>query len=596
MKLATVDISIIIIYLIFLVGLGIYFSRRASKNITSYFLGGRNIPWYILGISNASGMVDITSTIWLVSLAFIYGVKSAFFPWIWPVFNQIFLMIYVAVWLRRSGVLTGAEWMKTRFGEHQGGTLSRLIIVVFALISVIGFIAYAFKGIGKFSVVFLPWDLSENVYAMIIMGITTIYVIAGGMFSVVFTDIVQFLILTIVSIIVGIIAMVRVSPVTLQALVPEGWFNLFSKWRLDMDWSGLISGVNEQIAADGYSLFYVVIMMMLLKGVFVSMAGPAPNYDMQRILAARTPRDAAKISFMSAVVIPIPRYFMVVGITILGLAFLDPQLLSVGEHLDFERILPFVLNNFIPAGLLGLIIVGFLAAFMSTIDSTVNSGAAYIVNDLYKKYFGNQASDKKLVIIGYIASFLIVVIGVTFGFFIDSVDSITKWLFAALVSGYVASNILKWHWWRLNGYGYFAGMLAGIIGALFIPALFPGIQFIYFFPLIFIISFIACIVVSLWTPPEKMTILRKFYKQVRPWGFWKPVLTELKSQNSSIENKNFSRDMINVAVGIVWQFTLTLLPFYIILRAVPQVIAVSVIIVITSIWLKYKWYDKLENH
>ena len=116
MKLQLVDVLIIAAYLVIMIVIGLLLKKKASKNLDSYFLGGKTLPFYMLGLSNASGMFDISGTMWMVYLAFVYGLKSLWIPWLWPVFNQIFLMIYLSVWLRRSNVLTGAEWIRTRFG------------------------------------------------------------------------------------------------------------------------------------------------------------------------------------------------------------------------------------------------------------------------------------------------------------------------------------------------------------------------------------------------------------------------------------------------------------------------------------------------
>jgi Na+/proline symporter len=129
-------------------------------------------------------MFDISGTMLLVYWMFIYGLKSVWIPWLWPTFNQIFLMVYLSAWLRRSNVMTGAEWIKTRFGTGRGAQLSHLIVVVYAFVSIIGFFTYGFKGIGKFAAEFMPWHLSPNVYALILIAITAIYVIKGGMISV----------------------------------------------------------------------------------------------------------------------------------------------------------------------------------------------------------------------------------------------------------------------------------------------------------------------------------------------------------------------------------------------------------------------------
>ena len=160
MKLSLVDLGIVISYFALTLIFGFWISKRASTNVRSYFLGGNAIPWYFPGLSNASGMFDISGTMWTVTILFVYGLKSAWIPWLWPVWNQVFVFVFLAIWLRRSGVLTGAQWITFRFGEGSGARLSHIIITIFAIVSVFGFIAYFFEGIGKFAAIFFPWDLS----------------------------------------------------------------------------------------------------------------------------------------------------------------------------------------------------------------------------------------------------------------------------------------------------------------------------------------------------------------------------------------------------------------------------------------------------
>src|SRR5580692_4618698 len=133
MKLHTFDLAIIVIYFVAVIVIGLHVSRRGAKDLDSYFLGGKSLPWYLLGISDASGMFDISGTMWLVYVLFLYGLKSIWLPWTWPTFNQIFLMMFLSGWLRRSNVLTGAQWIQTRFGSGRGGTLAHLSVVFFAL-------------------------------------------------------------------------------------------------------------------------------------------------------------------------------------------------------------------------------------------------------------------------------------------------------------------------------------------------------------------------------------------------------------------------------------------------------------------------------
>ncbi|GLR70400.1 sodium:solute symporter family protein [Agaribacter marinus] len=594
MQLSFLDGLIIGLYLLCTLVIGIWVSRRSGANMRDYFLGGKRIPWWALGVSNASGMFDIAGTMWLVSMMFVYGVKSAWLPWIWPVFNQIFLMMYLSAWLRRSNAMTGAEWLASRFGEGKGTQLSHAIIVIFALISAIGFIAYAFKGIGKFAEVFLPWDWSPNTYALAIFVLTTAYVVKGGMISVVVTEIIQFVLMTIAAIAVGLIALSLVTPSMIENAVPEGWLSLGFAWELDLDWTGLIDSVNEKIDADGFSLFGLFFMMMLFKGILASMAGPVPGYDMQRILACKDAKDAAKMSGVVSLVMLIPRYMMVVGLAVMALVFMGPEIQASNKSFDFEQVLPYAISHFIPVGLVGLLIAGLLAAFMSTFAATVNAAPAYFVNDIYRRYLKPNENERHYVKLSYVVSLILVMTGVGFGWVLDSINDIMQWVFAALFGGYAAANVLKWHWWRFNGYGYFGGMTSGLVASLALPILFPALHPLYAFPYLLLAGALGSILGSILTPADDIRVLSKFYETVRPWGVWGPIKAHVQAQNPAFVASAPSRDLFNVAIGIVWQTSLVLIAMYLILQAYLPLALSVLTCALTSYILKRTWYDKLE--
>jgi solute:Na+ symporter, SSS family len=608
MQLHAIDITIIVAYLVSTVLIGYWVSHRAAHSMQNYFLGGNTMPWYMLGISNASGMFDISGTMLLVSWMFVYGLKSVWIPWLWPTFNQIFLMVYLSAWLRRSKVMTGAEWIKTRFGTGRGAQLSHLIVVIYAFVSIIGFFSYAFKGIGKFAQTFFPWHLSANEYALILIAITATYVIRGGMISVVITDVVQFLILSIASISVGIIAMRKVAPEMLHRVVPAGWDNIFFGWHLNLDWSTLLPAATGKVAQDGYGLFGFFVVMLLFKGIPISAAGPAPNYDMQRILSAKTPREASMMSAWVNIVLTFPRYFLIIGLTVLAAAFYGPNLRAMGANMDFELVLPYALGRFVPVGLVGFLIAGLLAAFMSNFAATVNAAPPYFVNDIYKRFINPNASPKTYVRLSYLASFAVVVIGVAIGWRVTSVNAVVVWIVSGLWGGYTASNVLKWYWWRFNGYGYFWGMITGIASALGMPSLVAQVPFakhlladysinvdvVIIFPIVVTISLIGCLLGTLLTKPDDEEVLKEFYRRVRPWGFWGPVLKKVLAEDPSFKrNKDFSRDMFNIAVGIVWQVALVALPLYIVIHEYERAGIALATILATSAILKFTWYDHL---
>jgi SSS family solute:Na+ symporter len=607
MKLTIVDVLIILVYLAATVVIGFLLKKFAQKSKQNYLLGGNRLPWYLLGLSNASGMFDISGTMWLVTILFVYGLKSIWLPWLWPVFNQIFLMVFLSIWLRRSGVTTGAEWIGTRFGFGLGAKLSHTIVVIFALIMGLGYLAYGFIGLGKFVEIFIPWEIVSqyvpfdvspeyipHLYGIVFTIFAVLYALLGGMASIVWADLLQYIIMTLSSIVIGIIAMQAVA--TQAVIVPDGWMNPFFGWKLDIDWSGIVAGVNQKIQEDGFSLFSILFMMMVFKGVLVSLAGPAPTYDMQKILSSKSPREAALMSGSVSVILMPVRYFMIAGFAVLGLIFYDRLDLIVAGRIDFEQILPSAINQFVPVGFLGLLLAGLLAAFMSTFAGTLNAAQAYIVNDIYLKYINKTASNLKIKTINYVAGLIMVVVSVVFGFFARDVNDVLQWIVSGLYGSYVAANVLKWYWWRFNGQGFFWGMVGGLIPALTFRYIFTGVLDLYTFPLMLLIAVIGCVIGTYSAPPVKEEVLKAFYRNVRPWGFWKPIHDKVVAEDPAfMKNTHFKRDMFNVLVGTIWQTGLVIFPIYIVLmKAVPTVISIGIVI-ITSIILKKTWWDNLPR-
>ncbi|HEX6179731.1 MAG TPA: sodium:solute symporter family protein [Chitinophagaceae bacterium] len=609
MKLTGWDISIIVSYLLAMLAIGWLLRKKARQNKESYLLGGKKLPWYMLGLSDASDMFDISGTMWMVSLCFTYGMKSVWIPWLWPVFNQVFNMMFLAKWLRRSNATTGAEWLATRFGVNDRGVKgSHAIVIAFAIIGCLGFLAYGFIGLGKFIEIFVPWEMvkgylpfdiapeyAAHFYGIVFTLFAMFYSILGGMHSIVLGDLIKYSIMTVGCIAIAIIAMMHLNGKTLP--VPQGWSDPFFGWNLNLDWTGIVDDANKKIQSDGYSLFGLFFMMMLFKGIFAAAAGPAPNYDMQKILSTRSPKEASKMTgFVSIVLLPV-RYCMVIGLTVLGLLYFSDLNVSDGQGgSDFEKVLPAAINGFLPVGILGLVLTGLLGAFMGTFSGTLNAAQAYIVNDIYLKYVNPQASTRKVMRMNYLMGVIVVAVGVILGFFAKDVNSILQWIVSALYGGYIAANVLKWYWWRFNANGFYLGMLTGVAGALVFSRWFTGIEFLYYFPVLFALSIAGCLVGTFTAPPTNMDTLKKFYSTVRPWGFWRPVHEAVMKENPAfVPNKRFKLDMMNVVLGIIAQCCLTLLPMYIVLwMKLPLLIVVILLTAIVFV-LKKTWWEKLED-
>ena len=250
-----------------------------------------------------------------------------------------------------------------------------------------------------------------------------------------------------------------------------------------------------------------------------------------------------------------------------------------------------------PAGLSGLMIAGLLAAFMSTFSGTINAAAAYLVNDVYKRYCGPTAAEREYIRASYVASIAVVIVGCAAGYFTPSVHAATEWIVSALWGGYAAPNVLKWHWWRFNGWGYFWGMMAGNRRGARACSRIPQVNPLTAFPLL-----LAVFDCSARSPAacsrkaEHESVLLDFYTRTRPWGWWGPIRDAAIRRDPSFEpNRDFLARCLqrgggrHLANGVRGAADLRRDPGL----ATRPPIALA-IIVVTSTILKFNWYDRLE--
>ena len=628
MILQPVDMAIVAGYILLTIGLGFWVSRLSSGSLQSYFLAGNRLPWWVLGLSNASGMFDVAGTMWMVGLLVVYGLKSVFIPWLWPVFNQIFLMAFLAVWLRRSGKLTGAEWISFRFGEDAGARASHLINVIFALINVVGMLAFGFLGIGKLAAEFIPYhfvtdpDINDKIYGLIVVALTTLYSVKGGMYSVVMTEVLQFFIKLIVCIAIGLIAMHLVTPAMIRAAVPAGWDQVLFGWKLNLDWASVASAARPSdkvvatsalstITNEGHSAFGIFFILMVFQGFFKAMAGPAPNYDMQRLLSAKSPTEAAKISGFVNIVLLFPRYLMIAGMAVLALVFIGPTWTHMQTSFmaanpgkpfsgDIDSILPWVIRHYMPPGLMGLALAGMLSAFMATYSASLNAAPAYVVNDIYKKYIRPDAPQKTYVHLSYMVSIVFAVLAMAIGWQLKSINDIVTWITTGLYGGYTVANVVKWYWWRLNGTGYAASMTLGVVASVYMVLPFNlthvHVDALAAFPWLFVACLVVAVGGSYLSPATDLDSLKAFYKKTRPWGLWGPVLRALQADEpETLPNKDFARDMFNALIGVLWQTAITASAIFLILRAMEKFWLTFGLVILCSLVMKFTWWDRLRD-
>lgn len=571
-RLSAVDIVIIIAYLAIVVSLGMWMKSRAAKNIGSYFLGERQLPWWALAMSGSSSYFDITGTMWIVSLFVIMGLKGMWVQWIWGFIIPVFYMAYMGKWIRRSGVMTGSEWMETRFGSGKAGEAARGAYTLYAVLTITAFLAYGATGMGKFGSVYLPFN--EHVCAALIIGITGIYVIMGGFHGVVLVEIFQTIVLSIGAIVIAYLGFTHVSPEALAARVPADWGSLMPKWEFST-------------FPPEFQLFGALLIIWVMKGLLLSLSGPEQLYDFQRFLAAKNPRDASKLGALWGVIHTV-RWPMAMGLAVLGIV-------GLAQQGDPEKVLPSVIQQMLPAGLRGFAIAALLSGFLATFNSTVNGGASYIVKDIYHKYINPNASDRKLIYASYISSALLVLLGIAIGFAAKSINQMFTWIMGTLGAGVLMPNVLRWYWWRLNGWGYAAGAVSGMLLSLiqaFVPY-FAGMPLYVTFPAIVVIVLGITVAVTYGTNPTDDKTLRRFYTNVRPAGWWGPVTKGLALDGGA--RRPFGRDFANVLIGIPWLIAMWMLPIYLVLHRFKEAAIAGAILLVASLVLFRTWYTSLED-
>jgi len=588
-----IDYIIIMIYFLVVIGLGVWFQKRASQNLDSYFLAGKKIHWLPLAMSGSVSTFDITGTMWIVSILFVLGMKSMWHHWMWGVYMAAFFMAYMGKWVRRSNVMTAAEWMETRFGKERGGKFARSTYALMAVLTLASFIGYAYQGIGKFASVYISLEPlasiipsqevshyilnhQADILAILIISITTLYVILGGLYSVIVTDVFQTLILTIGSIFIAYLAWSKLTPELLSVL-PEDWTSLSIPWRIES-----LAGTNNA----EFEFFGALVIVWVLKGLLLNAGGPAQMYDFQRFLAAKDARDAAKVGAAWSGFLVV-RWAMTIGIALLALV-------GITGVTDSEKVMPIVLLQYLPAGIRGLVIAGLLAAFMSTFSSIVNSGAAFLVRDFWQPYFRPNATNKESVKASYLASLFVVLTGLSIGFNATSISQIWSWIMMALGAGVVIPNVLRWYWWRLNGWGYSIGTLGGIVLSL-LALFFPELPIYVVFPSISILTLIISIIVSTKTKQVSNERLINFYLTVRPFGLWKNIrqISGISERELSNKSEKGWIAIFNVFIAMCAISGLYLSPMFLVGHWWEKSFIWFIISLVSIIILKYSWYNNL---
>lgn len=589
MNLSTIDQIIVVLYLVAIMSIGFAMKRKAAKGMSSYFLGGRQLPWWALAMSGSSSYFDITGTMWIVSTFIALGLKGMWVHWLWGFPITAFYLAYMGKWIRRSDAMTGAEWMKTRFGPSKAGDIARLSYTLFAVLTICALLGYSAIGMGKFGSIFLPF--SPNVCALLILGITGLYVILGGFHGIVRVEIVQTIVLSAGAIVFAIIGYLHFDSATFAAKIPASWQDIMPSVRPEA-FQGLVSGGTD------YSFFGALVAVWVAKGLLLCLSGPEQLYDFQRFLAAKDERDASKLGALWGAIHTV-RWCFAMAIAVMAIMGIGNAVLDAKLKADPETALPLIIGSMLPVGLVGFMLAALLSGFLATFSSTVNGGAAYLVKDVYQRYLNPQADTKTLIRVSYVSSALLIIIGLIISYFGTSINTAFLWIFGTLAAGILPPNVLRWYWWRLNGQGYAAGVFGGMalsLGQVFLDqaVLSEPLPLYIGFPVIAILSTIITIVVSLLTTPTDIETLKNFYRKVQPAGAWEPARKAVLNETPDFKKQSpFSLDLFNTAVAMIGIISLYVSMLYLILHRLEIGFGLIATTLVTVIILYFSWYKTL---
>jgi Na+/proline symporter len=639
------DYSVILAYFAILIGIGAAFRRRAAASVEDYFLAGRKMPWWALGLSQMTCWFDMTGTMIIASFLFLLGPRG-----IWIELRGgaglvlVFLMLWAGKWHRRSGVITGAEWMVFRFGRDGWGHFARLMSVVSNVVINLALLAYSFKGAGLFLSMFLPF--SPLVCSLIMMLVTALYTIESGFYGVIFSDIFQSVCIWIGVGLIVIVAVTRLAGVPdLGALAVSVTGN--------PDWLSALPRVRTPMP-PGYEQYGFLLMMSLFYLGKTLIQGLGVGAD-PRFFGARSDRDCGRLSFLAGWSFmlrwPLMMSFVVLGLLLVKDLFPDqtvltqaaglikthagavpqnewpellarlanhpqafPQeligglgqllgpdwgsklsLLSFHGTVDPERILPAVLLMSVPAGLRGLLLVAFLAAALSTFNAIVNGTTAFLTRDLYQGYIRRQAGTKELIFASYGFGALFMAAGFAMAYSTKNINDIWGWLTMGLVGGTMMPTVLRLYWWRFNGSGFALGTLVGLIAALLQRALLPQMpewqQILYMVGAGLFGSVLATYV----RPPTDRAVLEHFYRTTRPFGLWGPLKKALSPEEATAASREHKYDLLSLPFALCWQMSMLILPLLLIVRQWRPAAVTAAVLAAALTGLYFFWYRKLPS-
>ena len=545
-----IDWLIVLLYFILTMGLGLYLSRRAAKSLVDFFVSGRSLPWWLAGTSMAATTFSIDTPLYICGVVATRGIAGNWEWWSFGIAHIVLIYIFARLW-RRAEIVTDAELTEMRYGGKTAAVLRGTKAFLFAVpINCVG-IGYAMLAMVKVVDALELWQSlgfspGENGKIWSVIGVSLfvlLYSGFSGLWGVVATDFFQFFLALFGAIVVAIVAVNHVGGI--HELIPQvqqvNDIDVLSFFPLTFSNGGLSWSDTAGITATTFSAYLFIQWWSFRRsdggGEFV-----------QRLAAAKNEAEAEKSAWFFNILHYIVRTWPWILVALVAIV-IYPDLS------DRELGYPKLMLDFLPPVLLGLVVASLIAAFMSTVSTSINWGASYLTNDLYRRFAKPDASQSELVFMGRLASVLVTVLGAIAAFYFTDIRTVFR-LVIAIGTGPGLVLILRWFWWRINAAAELAAMVGGFFIGL-ITSINPEVNNI--FPDFgYRLLFISVMTAAIWltvmylTPPEDDAILDEFYRRVRPGGIgW-----QRQRQRTGIPPAmSLSKELIKVVAAILLLFS-----------------------------------------
>jgi SSS family solute:Na+ symporter len=534
-----IDWSIIISYILFSLGVGIYFSKRAASSTEEYFLSGRSLPWWIVGTSMVATTFAADTPLAITEFVRGPGIWQNWFWWNLLMGSLLSVFLFSRLW-RRAEILTDNELLELRYSGKPAAFLRAFKAGYFAILYNFIVMGWVINAMASVVSVMLNMDKWTAVWVCVIIAL--VYAILSGFWGVVVTDLVQFVIAMFGSIALAIIALNYVGgmEVLLSKLNELLGSDVVTDNTLKFIPPIPDTGVATQTFWESpFSKFLIFISVMWWSHHGTDGGG----YIIQRMSSAKNERHALLATLWFNIAHYALRVWPWIIVAVVSIVMF-PIIPSEYSELGVKAGYPLVMNTLLGPGLKGILIVSFLAAFMSTIDTHLNWGVSYLINDIYKRFFKPNETERHYVLVGKIMTVILMILAAFTALKMQSISKAWEFIFA-MGAGIGLVLILRWFWWRVNAWSEITALATSIVITISFeiiayfqtinnnleyslfgsaPSIFGmSLQVHHKLMIIVPIAIIAWVTVTFFTEPEPMTKLESFYKRVQPGGWWGPV-------------------------------------------------------------------------